>query len=373
LNQDGFPDLILACEAGPVRVFRNCGGNLTEVTEEMGLAKYRGLWNGVTTGDLDGDGRLDIIATNWGWNNRYQAEGGGDLRLYYGDFLGSGAVDVIEAYLNKDMTKVVPYPDLGTLARGLPFLRERFVSNDAYGSASVEEVLGAFAGKAKVLTVNTLASMIFFNRGDHFEAKPLPAEAQFAPAFGVCIGDMDGDGLEDIFLSQNFFAQPADVPRLDAGRALWLKGDGHGGFQPVPGQQSGVKVYGEQRGCALADYDGDGRIDLVVTQNGATTRLFHNRLAKPGIRVRVNGGPMNPLGIGAVLRVAGRGAFGPAREIHAGSGYWSQDGATQVLGCGTDPERLDVRWPGGKRREFALPPGVREVVVAPDAPLKVIQ
>jgi hypothetical protein len=373
LDQDGFPDLILACEAGPVRVFRNCAGKLKEVTQELGLAKFRGLWNGVTTGDVDGDGRLDIIATNWGWNNRYQAEGGGDLRLYYSDFLDRGAVDVIEAYLDKEMGKVVPYAGLNTLARGLPFLRERFASNEAFGLAGVEEILGDFAGKATILTVNTLASMIFFNRGDHFEAKPLPAEAQFAPAFGVCIGDMDGDGLEDIFLSQNFFAQPADIPRLDAGRGLWLKGDGHGGFQPVPGQQSGVKVYGEQRGCALADYDGDGRIDLVVTQNGAATRLLHNRLAKPGLRVRVNGGPMNPFGIGAVLRLAGTGPFGPAREIHAGSGYWSQDGAVQVLACSSAPARLEVRWPGGKRTEFNLPAGAREVAVAPEVPLKVIR
>jgi len=49
--------------------------------------------------------------------------------------------------------------------------------------------------------------MAFLNHGDHFEAIPLPAEAQLAPAFAVLLGDFDGDGAEDVFLSQNFFAR----------------------------------------------------------------------------------------------------------------------------------------------------------------------
>src|SRR5207245_5406848 len=138
------------------------------------------------------------------------------------------------------------------------------------------------------------ASMVFFNRGDHFEAVPMPVEAQLSPAFGVCVGDMDGDGNEDVFLSQNLFAVNPDGWRNDAGRGLWLKGDGKGGLKAVPGQESGVAVYGEQRGCALADYDGDGRVDLGVTQNGNASTLFHTVGAKPGLSVRLKGGRGGP-------------------------------------------------------------------------------
>ena len=49
----------------------------------------------------------------------------------------------------------------------------------------------------------------------------------------------------------------------------------------MPGQESGVVVYGEQRGAAAGDLDGDGRPDLVVTQNGSTTRLFRNIGVRP--------------------------------------------------------------------------------------------
>ena len=138
---------------------------------------------------------------------------------------------------------------------------------------------------------------------------------------------MDGDGNEDVFLGQNFFATQPETPRLDAGRGLWLKGDGRGNLTPVPGQESGVKVYGEQRGAALADYDGDGRVDLVVTQNGADTKLFHNVSARPGLRVKLKGPPGNPQGIGAQIRLVFGRRSGTVREIHAGSGYWSQDSA----------------------------------------------
>ena len=151
----------------------------------------------------------------------------------------------------------------------------------------------------------------------------MPREAQLSAAFSLNVADMDGDGNEDVFLSQNFFATHPSTPRLDAGRGLWLRGDGKGNLRSVPGQESGVTVYGEQRGAALCDYDGDGRVDLVVTQNGAETKLYHNVSAKPGLRVKVRGPPGNPSGIGAVLRLKFGERLGPAREIHAGSGYWS--------------------------------------------------
>jgi hypothetical protein len=162
------------------------------------------------------------------------------------------------------------------------------------------------------------------NRGDHFDAKLLPFEAQFAPAFGICVADCDGDGREDIFLSQNFLAMQPEMPRLDGGRGLWLKGDGQGGFAAVPGQQSGVNIYGEQRGAAVSDYDGDGRVDLVVTQNGADTKLYRNARGKRGLRIRLNAGPGNPTSVGAMIRLKLGDHFGAAREIQAGSGYWSK-------------------------------------------------
>jgi hypothetical protein len=193
-------------------------------------------------------------------------------------------------------------------------------------------------------------------------------EAQLAPGFGVNVADVDGDGNEDLFLTQNFFASQVETPRIDAGLGLWLKGDGKGGLAPLSAQQSGVRVYGDARASALADYDGDGRLDLVVTQNGAATRLFHNTGAKPGLRVRLAGPEGNLTAIGAQLRVISGGRKGPVREIRAGSGYWSQDSCVQVVAAPEADAKVWIRWPGGKETVTDVPAGAREITVAPTGP-----
>jgi hypothetical protein len=228
---------------------------------------------------------------------------------------------------------------------------------------SVEELLGDMMSQGKWLEANWLETTVFLNRGGSFEARPLPVEAQMAPAFGVSVGDLDGDSHEDLFLSQNMFALFAMTPRYDAGGGLWLKGDGQGGFRAVAARESGIRIDGEQRGSALADFDEDGRVDLAVAQNGAALKLYRNQSAVPGLRVRLKGSAKNPGGVGAILRLETDRGKGPAREIHAGSGYWSQDGAVQVMTGVGSPKAVWVRWPGQPDRSWPIPPGAREVTV----------
>jgi hypothetical protein len=186
------------------------------------------------------------------------------------------------------------------------------------------------------------------------------------------VGDLDGDGKEDIFLSQNFFAVQPGASRYDAGRGLWLKGDGAGNFKAMSAPESGIAVDGEQRGVALCDYDEDGRVDLAVSQNGAATKLFHNETAQAGWRIRLKGPAANPNAVGAVLRLITGPRAGPAREVHAGSGYWSQDSAVQVLG-GMAAEKLWVRWPGGAMTTNEIPKGAKAVVADPAGNLQVLR
>jgi hypothetical protein len=194
-----------------------------------------------------------------------------------------------------------------------------------------------------------------------------------SPAFGLCVGDFDGDGREDLFIAQNFFAVQPETPRYDAGRGLLLAGDGSGGFRAVPGQESGIRVYGQQRGAAAADFDGDGRLDLALAQNGTETRLFHNKQARPGLRLRLRGPANNPDGFGAVVRVNCAGHWGPAREIHGGEGYWSQDSLVQVMATPAAPREIAVRWTGGKSNTNAIPAQAREIELGFDGDLKIMR
>jgi enediyne biosynthesis protein E4 len=387
LNGDGYPDLILTTEWGPTRVFLNEHGRfkawdlpLSQPAQSRvlpaGVSKLSdlpGLWTCVATGDFDGDGRMDIVLGNWGLNSPYQDVTPGPWYLYYGDFNDDGGVHLFEAYLDPELKKIMPWRDMTETVQDYPWLRAGFPTHHVYAKATLAELLGERMAKARSVRAQFLASVILLNRGDSFEVRLLPREAQWSPAMGLAVGDLDGDGHEDLFLSQNFFGlRPADA-RMDAGRGLLLRGDGKGGFNPMPGQASGVKIYDEQRGCALADYDADGRVDLAVTQNNGQTRLFHNVTGRPGLRVKLAGSPGNPDGIGATMRLDFGNRLGPAREVQAGSGFWSQNSSVQVLGAATDAVGLEVRWPGGRIIRGKFSAAAREIEVSVDGTVRVLK
>ena len=363
LDHDGFSELILACEWGPLRVFWNERGKFRERTHELGLAKFSGWWNGVNTGDFDGDGRLDLIAANWGENNDYTFTREHPLKCYYGEFGGTGVTDLLEVEYAPEMNAEVPVRTLNALAQAFPPLRQHFKTHESFGAATASDLLRVLPPLPGHVQATTFSSMLFLNRGDHFQPSRLHEEAQLAPAFALSVADFDLDGREDVFLSQNFFAVRPELHRLDGGRGLLLQGDGNGSFTPVPGQVSGIQVYGEQRGAAVADYNHDGRPDLAVAQNGAPVRLFRNISEKRGLRITLRGPKGNPDGIGALLRLEFQDGLGPVREIHGGGSYFSQDSPIQIMGFTQPPLALHVLWPGNSRQRVELDGSATDVIV----------
>ncbi len=363
---DARPDLILAREWGSILLLVNeGGGRFSPAPPSWGLSRWTSRWNGLASGDLDGDGRLDLVATSWGRNTALHADSARPLAIVHGPFGTGGTEQALLARHDSRLGALAPLASFAQIRRAIPDVVGRVGNFAAFADATVEEILGPLAGESHRLEVATLDHMVFLNRGDHFEPRPLPAEAQLAPAFYAGVADFDGDGADDVFLGQNFSPTAVGTPRYDAGRGLLLLGDGSGGLRPIAAARSGIVVYGDQRGAAYADFDRDGRVDLVVSQNGATTRLFRNRGARPGLRVRVQGSALNRDAIGAQLRVVYGQRTGPVREIQAGSGYWSQNGAVQVFGRAETPTWVVVRWPGGGESRVAVPPAALEVVVRP--------
>ena len=68
IDGDGHPDLVLAREWGSILVLLNRNGSFVPAPDSWGFNKWTSRWIGIAAGDLDGDGKLDLVATSWGRN-----------------------------------------------------------------------------------------------------------------------------------------------------------------------------------------------------------------------------------------------------------------------------------------------------------------
>lgn len=348
LDADPLPELVLATEWGAIKIFKNSGGTFTDATKAWGLDQQPGIWQTLTVGDFDNDGLLDLLAGNWGLNSHLKHGTKRVPYLVHGDIGGDGFYDALEARFELASKRLLPRHRMVTLELLFPFLRERFPTHRRFGSATLQQIFAGQLTGAKLVKASHLASVVMLNRGGKFETKPLPVEAQLTPVMSASVADFDGDGNEDIFLSQNFFAVRVEDYRMDSGEGLLLKGNGTGGFATQFGHRSGIRIYGEQRGSAVGDLNGDGRPDLLVAQSKAKPKLYLNALGQAGLQLSLAGPVGNPLGQGAVARaVFADGSKGPARSIGTGGGRYSQPSANQTLGGAKRIRAVEVAWPSG--------------------------
>jgi len=350
IDNDGDPDLILAMEWGPVTILENINGKFKDVTANMGLSNFKGWWNGVATGDFNEDGLLDIVATNWGVNTKYHFSPAHPRKVYFDDFDNDNILDIVEAHYDDQFNDLVPERGFSCISNAMSFVGEEKKTFLNYAQSSLSDIFGNSLISAPYLEANTLESMVFINNGNGFDPIALPFEAQISTAMHAGVADINGDGHEDIFLSQNFFAVQKETDRNDSGRGLVILGDGKGNFNSLPGHLSGIKIYGEQRGAAFADFNLDNRIDLIVTQNGAQTKLYENTNSEPGLRVKLRGSKFNPWAFGAKIQISYKdGYLGPVRELQSGSGYWSQNSPIQIMGLKSEADHLKIQWPDGSK------------------------
>jgi len=374
LDADGLPELVVGCEWGTLHVFGNRGGTLEDRSVAWGVSEARGLWTGISAGDFDGDGRMDVVSGNWGRNTVYEEHG--EWVMYHGDVDGNGTWEVLEGWVEDG--KEWPRRDWRTVGMAVPGVAGRFGSYRGYGESTLEQIHGEGLKRLERVGIQTLESRVWLNRGTRLEGRALPMAAQVSPVFGVGVGDVDGDGREDVVLSQNFFGVDRETGRMDAGQGVWLRGLGDGNFEAIPSARSGIRVWGEGRGVAMGDYDGDGRVDVAMGEHLGPVRLYRNELGRTGLRVRLSGPAGNAWGLGAVVQLGTAEKAGPAREVHGGSGWGSQDSVVGVLGWpeGEGQRRdgvLRVRWPGGVRTTNAVPSGALEVKVDPQGTLEVVR
>ena len=277
IDGDEKTDLLATTEYGPVHALRNDGTTLQEPQDDTDLSRRTGWWNGIAAGDVDSDGDIDFVVTNFGLNTKYHPTQKKPQLLYYADFGGDGKAHVVEAKLSGGQLLPVRGKSCSTAA--MPHLADKFDSFHGFASATLEEIYTKPAlGAGLRLEANTLESGILLNDGSgSFSFTPLPRIAQASPAFGATFLDADGDPHPDLFLPQNYFAPQRETGRMDGGLGQLLLGKGDGTFTAVSAAASGIVIPEDAVGSLAVDLDGDGRQDLLVSINNAAPRALLRR------------------------------------------------------------------------------------------------
>ena len=366
---DGRVDLLVAGEWIPLTLFHNTGTTLERSATVTGFAEHPGWWNSLAAADVDHDGDLDYIAGNFGLNTKYHADHEHPVQLFYGDFEGTGACEIVEAEYEGD--NLFPVRGRSCSSRAMPSLAEKFPTFRDFGAALLPEIYTEEKLEESLkVEVTQLASGIFINEGDaHFSFRPLPRLAQTAPIFGLAATDLTGDGHIDILATQNFHGPQVETGRYNGGISLLLAGDGNGNFAALPATSSGIAITGEGRGLALTDLDQNGRPDFVLTRINESTQAYFpapgatSSNASSTFAIKLNGETGNPDAIGATIIAYYADGRAHAVELHAGSGYLTQS-APLAFFTGR-PKSIEVTWPDGRRTTHRNPQGSSVVELSP--------
>ncbi|MCF2487542.1 VCBS repeat-containing protein [Dyadobacter sp. CY347] len=272
-DNDGYTDLLVAGEWMPVLFFKNKGGKLVNVTASTNLGNTSGWWNNIRGADMDNDGDTDYILGNMGTNTPFRASASEPLTVHSGDLDGSGLHQSLLSWYIQG--KNYPWPSRDALLRQMPRLGKRFFLYDEYARATTQDVISPeLLHKATVSKASYFSSSYIENLGKgKFKIKALPLQAQFAPVQGIVIRDVDGDGNTDLILSGNSYAPDASIGRFDAMQGLYLKGDGHGNFAPVPQALSGLMLNGDNRSLVEL-ITKDKKVLLIGASNSGKLEVY---------------------------------------------------------------------------------------------------
>jgi tetratricopeptide (TPR) repeat protein len=443
------------------RLFRNRGDrHFDDVTQRAGIAAFPGGYgHGVAVGDYDNDGRPDLFITRWRSYALYRNKGdgtfedvtikadlGGDrdwpTSAAFADLDGDGDLDLYVChYLRYDpgKPKRCEHPDSPSAHEcspiDFPSLPDHVFRNDAGRFVDVTDQAGFVDPNGRGLGVvaahlddddqidlyvaNDMTANDFFHNlgGFRFEETgaiagvAAAADGGFKAGMGIAFGDLDGDGLPDLAVT-NYFGESTTFYRnlgggafadhtatigltalsrpllgfgvafLDAnndGRLDLLSANGHVldarprfpwmmPLQLLLGGSGGRLVDGAERagpafralhlgrGLAVGDLDHDGRLDAIVVAQNEPLVYLHNETARPGhfITLQLEGTRSNRDAVGARVTISSDGRRQVAQR-HGGGSYLSASDPRLHFGLG-EARRVDgieVRWPSGRLDRYA--------------------
>lgn len=274
VDNDSWPDLLLAGEFMPITLYKNAKGQslVSQATQQPALQAASGFWNSLTPGDFDNDGDVDYVAGNLGLNSRMQATASQPVSVYAADFDANGSFDPIITLFNGPTE--YPLHPRDALTDQIPSFKKRMTSYSAYGKLSLNDLLTSDERKQALTRRATfLASAYIENRAGTLTLHPLPVDAQFSSLFGALATDLNKDDKLDLITIGNDYATEVLSGYQDAGLGLCLLGTTGSGWRPLSPAQSGLRVEGDAKALASVLL-ANGQLLYVATQNKGPIRAF---------------------------------------------------------------------------------------------------
>src|SRR6185295_2628692 len=237
-----------------------------------------GLWQTILIDDVNADGHTDILAGNWGWNNKFWSGKDGPPHLYVADFDNNGHTDQLLSYTSGG----IEYPFLAKdeVERQLPLLRKHYLLYSEYAGVQMKDVFYGWIDTINPLTGDRLGSASCWGDCEgRFKINDLPTRLQEAPIFSFQTITYAQPG-ENLYMAPgNFFDVIPYEGRYDAQPLALFSCHGSDSIEYFP-RSDLASVNGQVRDIKWLNIPKYGDIMVVARNNDSLLLLHYNKAVK---------------------------------------------------------------------------------------------